>query len=170
MIPVFNVNDIVTWAMRAVDTALKFSFVWFIYKAITGLFNFLIKPIGLLAVVGLINAYPELLRKCLYYIGLYTVKISVGFYKMFSEVLMSRDALSNFGAGSGSGSAYNNVKEMYELARAGLPVEWVQLIQTLDLVPLIGLVIATTLYVIGIRIVYDMLYRNTIADSIGVIK
>jgi len=166
MIPVFNVNDIVTWALRAVEFALKFGFVAFLFKVITGVFNFLIKPVGLLAVVGLINAYPDLLRSILYYIGLYTVKISVGFYKMFSTVLMSRDALSNFGAGSGSGSAYDNVREMYELARAGLPAEWVQLIQTLDLVPLIGLVIATTLYVVGINIVYSMLYKNAVMTNI----
>lgn len=154
MIPVFNVNDVVTWAMRAVEFTLKFGFVWFIFKVITGLFNFLIKPIGLLAVVGLINAYPDLLRNILYYIGLYTIKISVGFYKMFSNVLMSRSTLSEFG------TAYDDAREMFELAKAGLPAEWIQLIQTLDLVPLIGLVITTTLYIVGVRIVYNALSSN----------
>lgn len=160
MIPVFNVGDLTSWLMRGVEYALKFAFIAFLYKVITSLFNFLIKPIGLLAVVGLINTYPDLLRSLLYYIGLYTIKISVGFYKIFSNILMSKSTLNEFG------SAYDDAREMFELAKAGLPTEWVQLIQTLDLVPLIGLVITTILYIVGIRIVYNLLYKQNMTPGL----
>lgn len=159
MFPVFDVGNIPTWIMRGLQIALKISFILFIFKTVKAVFNFLIKPLGLFAIVAIIQWNPTILRNLLYYIGYWTIETSIGFYKIFYNTLMSSENLSSI-------QKTNEVNEIFELAKSGLPSEWVQLIQTLDVIPLIGIIISTILYCVVIRIIYTALYKQDFTPKI----
>lgn len=150
--PVFNVGDLVTWTMRGLSMALKIHVILFLYNVIKNVFSFFTKPLGLFAVVTIIQWNPAILRNVLYYIGLWTIETAVGFYKIIYDALISNEnELSN--------QVTSEVAGVFELAKSGLPAEWVQLIQTLDIIPLVGIMISTIFYVVIIRIVYAAINR-----------
>lgn len=145
--PVFDIGNFPTWIMRGLSLALKLHVVIFLYNVIKNIFEFFMKPLGLFAVVTIIQWNPTIVRNMLYYIGLWTIETAVGFYKIVYDALISNDnEISN--------QVTSEVAEIFELAKAGLPSEWVQLIQTLDIIPLIGIIVSTVFYVVIIRIVY----------------
>lgn len=159
MIPVFNVGDLTTWVMNGVRLLLKISFVLFIFRTVKAVFNFLIKPLGLFAIVTIIQWNPVLLRNILYYIGMFTIETAVGFYKIFYDILMTSETITQ-------SQTNEEVSEIFELAKSGMPQEWLELIQTLDIIPLIGIMISTILYCVVIRIIYTALYKQDFTPKI----
>lgn len=147
MIPVFDFGNFTTWVMRGLSLAFKINVVIFLYNVIKNIFAFLTKPLGLFAIVTIIQWNPTVLRNLLYYIGLWTIETAIGFYKLFYDALISNDNQLTT-------QVTSEVSEIFELAKAGLPAEWIQLIQTLDIIPLIGIIVSTVFYVVIIRIVY----------------
>lgn len=157
--PVFNVGDLVTWVMKGLNIVLRISVILFLYDLIKSIFSFFTKPLGLFAVVTIIQWNPTILRNVLYYIGLWTIETAVGFYKIIYDALISNEnELVN--------EVTSEVAQVFELAKSGLPAEWVQLIQTLDIIPLVGIMISTIFYVVIIRIVYAAINRVDFKPSI----
>lgn len=152
MIPVFDFGNFTTWIMRGLSLALKINVVLFLYNVIKNVFAFFMKPLGLFAVVTIIQWNPTVVRNLLYYIGLWTIETAIGFYKFFYDALVNNEnELTN--------QVTSEVSEIFELAKAGLPNEWIQLIQTLDIIPLIGIIVSTVFYIVIIRIVYAAISR-----------
>lgn len=152
MIPVFDFGNFTTWIMRGLSLALKINVVLFLYNVIKNIFGFFMKPLGLFAVVTIIQWNPTVVRNLLYYIGLWTIETAIGFYKFFYDALVSND-------NELISQVNSEVTEVFELAKAGLPDEWIQLIQTLDIIPLVGIIVSTVFYIVIIRIVYSAVSR-----------
>lgn len=157
--PVFNVGDLVTWVMKGLNIVLRISVILFLYDLIKSIFSFFTKPLGLFAVVTIIQWNPTIVRNVLYYIGLWTIETAVGFYKIIYDALISNENQL-------VDEVTSEVAGVFELAKSGLPAEWVQLIQTLDIIPLVGIMISTVFYVVIIRIVYSAINRADFRPNI----
>lgn len=159
MFPVFDFGNFPTWIMRGLSLALKVTVVLWLYNVVKNIFSFFTKPLGLFAVVAIIQWNPTIVRNALYYIGLWTIETAIGFYKFFYDTLISND-------NELTSQVTSEVSEIFELAKSGMPQEWFQLIQTLDIIPLVGIVVSTVFYVVIIRIVYAAINKADFKPNI----